>query len=305
MDTLLNVRAFIAIAEAGSLSAAARRLNISTSVIFKRIGRLEDEVGAPLFVRTPRKAELTPLGERYLPRFRVLVQDFDQTLKGAKNHVSDLEGHLRLKSPTTIAIGYFGRFFREFQERHPSVSIELVLVDRSVSPVEEGFDLALGALPTSYPAVVDIPLCPHQSMLCASPAYLERAGYPEHPRDLAQHDCLSILPSGNEWLFESDQGELKVSVRPSFVVNDGFVLLDAVLHDAGIAVIASYLVKDSIGSGKLVQLLPDFPVKPLWLKALVPAAKLERPLIKALVEDLCAFTQPTAPWDRTPLMRPE
>ena len=76
-----------------------------------------------------------------------------------------------------------------FQMAHPKISIELVMLDRSVNPTEEGFDLAIGALPTSYPGVIDEPLCPYPRVICASPAYLERCGAPDHPRDLVQHDC--------------------------------------------------------------------------------------------------------------------
>lgn len=298
MDTLLNIRAFLAIAEIGSLSAAARKLNVAPSVISKRIGRLEDEMGSALFVRTPRKAEITPFGDRYLPRFRALVQEFDDTLAGARRYCQNLEGHLRVKCPTTIAIAYFGRFFCEFRQRHANVSIDLVLVDRSVNPAEEGFDLALGAMPAAYPGVVDIPLCLHPMMLCAAPSYLDRRGFPAHPRDLAQHDCLGALSFGKSWIFESDQGDLTVHVRSSFGVSDGHVLHEAACSGAGITLLSEYLGRDSIRAGRLLQLLPAFPAKALWLKALVPCSKLELPLIRALIGELKQFTQPIAPWDR-------
>lgn len=298
MDTLLNIRAFIAIAEGGSLSAAARKLNVAPSVISKRIGRLEDEMGSLLFVRTTRKAEITALGKRYLQRFRLLVQELDETLAGARRCTYDLEGHLRIKCPTTIAIAYFGRFFREFQARHANVSVEMVLVDRSVNPLEEGFDLALGAMPTSYPDVVDIPLCIHENVLCAAPSYLERRGYPQHPRDLAQHDCLVVLTSA-VWVFESNQGDVIVPVRSSFSVNDGQVLHEAACHGAGITVIAEYVARESLKAGRLVSLLPGYPAKALWLKALVPSSKVNQPLIHALIEELKDFTQPLPPWNRT------
>jgi DNA-binding transcriptional LysR family regulator len=302
MDTLLNIRAFLAIADAGSLSSAARRLNVAPSVISKRIARLEDEMGSQLFVRTTRRTQITPVGERFLPEFRRLVKALDETLEGARRSAHQLQGSVRVKCPTTIAIAHFGRFFREFQARHSNVSVELVLIDRSVNPLEEGFDIALGAIPTSYPGVVDVPLCPHGNVLCASPDYLDRRGWPAHPSELADHDCLVIIASGVNWTFQGAQGELIVPVTSRFAVNDGQVLHEAACHGAGVAIIGEYVARESIRSGRLVHLLPEFPVKALWLKALVPVKKMDEPLIRELLQALKDFTQPLPPWDRPPFV---
>jgi DNA-binding transcriptional LysR family regulator len=110
-----------------------------------------------------------------------------------------LEERLRIKCPTTLTIMHFGDLLTRFQAAHPGVKMELVLIDRSVNPVEEAFDLAIGALPTSYANVVDIPLCPMPRTIVASPGYLERAGTPRHPRDrlTASENDPILLPLGD------------------------------------------------------------------------------------------------------------
>jgi DNA-binding transcriptional LysR family regulator len=298
MDTLLNMRAVLAVSETGSLSGAARKLNVATSVISKRLGRLEDELGAPLFVRTPRRANVTAFAERQLPRIRALVHEIDGMVSNARRGRQSLDGHLRIKCPTTVANGFFGRFFWDFLERHDNVTIDLVMVDRSVNPIDEGFDLALGAMPASYSDVTDFPLCEYPLILCASPAYLARHGTPDHPGDLMQHRCLASLSIGNDWVFRSECGDLSVQVPSRFSVNDVTVLKNAACSGGGIVLISEFVARSAIKSGALVPLLPRYPARGLWLKALVPTARLNDPLNRALMEDLIGFTQPIAPWDR-------
>ncbi|BAK67421.1 putative LysR family transcriptional regulator [Sphingobium sp. SYK-6] len=298
MDTLLNMRAFLAVVECGSLAGAARKFNIAPSVVTKRIGRLEDELGAVLFIRTPRKAELTSFGERQLPRIRALVRQTDEVISGARRSRQALDGHLRIKCPTTVASSYFGRFFADFVQSHAGVSIDLVLVDRSVNPIEEGFDLAIGAMAASYAGVIDVPLCEHPMVICAAPSYLAREGHPKHPRELVEHDCLGSQSIGGTWVFESESGDLAVNVTSRFAVNTAMVLRDAALRGAGIAMLSEFVSRDAVRAGRLVRLMPEFPAKSLWLKALVPNVKMSQPLVQALVEDIVAFTQPVAPWDR-------
>lgn len=298
MDTLLNMRAVLAVKDTGSLSAAARKLNVATSVVSKRLGRLEDELGAPLFVRTPRHAKTTAFAERQIPRMRSLVQEIDGMVSNARRSQQALDGHLRIKCPTTMTSSYFGRFFWDFVERHENVTVDLVLVDRSINPIEEGFDLALGAMPASYADVTDIPLCEYPLLLCASPKYLSRHGSPVHPGDLMQHHCLGSLSIGDQWVFKTDCGDLSVSIQSRFSVNDVTVLKNAACGGGGIALLSEFVARGEIQTGTLIPLLSSFPAKSLWLKALVPSGRLDDPLVRVLLDDLLAFTQPIAPWDR-------
>ena len=298
MDTLLNIKAFLTTARAGSFSAAARQLGVAPSVITKRISRLEDQMDAKLFVRSTRQLLLTDVGERYLPRYQAIVGEVEEALSGASELASSVEGHLRIKAPTTVTINYLGAILSDFQVAHPGVSLDVILVDRSVNPVEEGYDVAIGALPVSYANVIDEPLCPYPRVLCAAPDYLERHGTPQHPRDLPDHDCLTFHATGSTWSFESPRGQINVDVRARFSANDTQVLHDIACRGRGIAVVAAYIARPSLKAKRLVPILPEFPVTELWLKALVPQNKSRKPAMQALISHLKQELQPVPPWDR-------
>lgn len=291
MDTLLNIKAFLATVREGSFSGAARRLGVAPSVIVKRINRLEDQMHTRLFVRSTRRLTLTDTGERSETRFRTIVAEVEDALESGRSVSRGVEGHLRIKCPTTLTIMYVGDVLAEFQLAHPNVSIEVALIDRSVNPVEEGFDMAIGALPASYSNVLDEPLCAYPRVVCAAPSYIAQRGEPVHPRDLIEHDCLTFLATGTTWSFQSPRGVIDVEVRSRFNVNDSQVLHAAARKGLGVATIAKYIARDSIASGELKPLLTDYPVPELWLKALVPHNRSQKPAVQSLLRWLKTSAQ--------------
>lgn len=298
MDTLANLKAFVATADAGSFSGAARELGIVPSVVSKRIDQLEWRVKAPLFIRTTRKLTLTDVGDRYLRTVREVVRQVDDALAGMARSSGALEGHIRIKVPTTLGVLYLSGILNEFLRSQPMISMDIVLADRSVNPIEEGFDIAIGARPEHYGRVQDRPLCLLKRHLCAAPAYLEARGTPRHPGDLIDHDCLVFTTSGTRWEFESEQRLMGIDVRPKLYTNDGMALREAVLAGSGIAMLGDYLVADSLQSGELVEVLADFDVPGIWLKALVPADRVELPRVRMLLDWLEQHLKPLTPWDR-------
>lgn len=298
MDTIDNMRTFIAVVRAGSFSAAARNLDTVPSVVSKKINRLEDQIGAPLFIRTTRKLQLTETGERVHPRFLAIVAEVSDTFADTRDAASPMDGTLRIKCPTTLCVLHFGRVITEFQAAHPQTRIDLVLMDRSVNPVEEGFDIALGAITSSYPNVEVIPLCPYPRRMVASPGYLATAGELSHPRHLLHHDCLTFHPTGSNWVFEGSQGPVSVEIHSRFSVNDSMVLVDSALADRGIAIVAEYLARPHIESGALIELLPDYAVPDLWISAWFPTMRAQDRLVTAMCDWLKQAVQPFAPWDR-------
>lgn len=298
MDTLDNLRTFLTVVRSGSFSAAARSMDTVPSVVTKRINQLEHQLKVTLFVRSTRKLELTDAGERYYPRLQSIVSDMDNALKDLASSKSTLQERLRIKCPTTLTIQYFGQVLTSFQKAHPGVRMELVLMDRSVNPIEEGFDIAIGALPASYADVMDIPLCPMPRVVVAAPSYLEKAGSPEHPRDLIHHDCLTFLATGTSWFFAGASGTINVDVKPLVSVNDSLVLMSAVENGLGISIVARHIARPSLQSGRVIQLLEDFPIPDLWVKALVPQNRRASPAVQEALRWLKDATQPLAPWDR-------
>lgn len=300
MSSLLDIKAFLATARAGSFSAAAREMGVAPSMITKRVGRLEDQLKTRLFLRSTRALTLTSEAERLRPRLLLLIAQLEDVLAGEKPTAQGLAGHLRIKAPTTLGTLFAGRTVARFQAENPAITTELMLIDRSVNPLEEGFDLALGALPQSYASVVETPLCPYPRVLIATPDYLDRHGTPATPGDLTRHRCIVYVAAGHVWQFESASGPLSVVVNSVMTVNDSRLLHFAAKRHVGIAIAPEFLVQEELKRGDLIPLMPDFPISPLWFKAMVPSNKMRRPEVAALLDALKAdFATP--PWEREPV----
>jgi DNA-binding transcriptional LysR family regulator len=299
MDAFQNLRAFLAVAETRSFTAAARRSGLATSVLTKRIDQLERAVKTRLFIRTTRTVTLTESGRRWIERVRSLVADFDDTMRQVSDAEHDLEGPIRVKAPTTLTVLYIADILTRFQTLNPKLSMEIVLADRAVNPVDEGFDVAIAAFDATFSDVVDIPLCPLRPMLCASPDYVARRGAPAHPRDLIAHDTLNFAPTGSIWSFNGPQGPTTVEIHPRVSANDGQVLLRAALAGNGIALLSEYLTAPRLAAGELVPVLQSYQPPERWVKMLIPEARMQVARISALAEFLKAAFSPSPPWTAT------
>lgn len=296
MDMVANLRAFLAVARYGSFSAAARQLNLVPSVAAKRVTQLEHTVGARLFERSTRKVALTEAGEKFQVRARSLITELDDTLTGLKRSADRLEGRILMMVPTTLHMLVLSDALSRFLREHEHITLELALVNRSVNPAEEGFDLAItGHAANSYEGVLDVPLHPNEQVLCASPDYLARRGTPVRPHDLADHDGLFFKPAGTAWRFESEQGQLAVDVRPRLIADDTLTLRAAALAGNGVAMMPRYVALESLQSGRLVALLPDFPLPPAWFRAHVTQHRARLARIQRLLEWLKSALENSLP----------
>lgn len=228
---------------------------------------------------------------------QAVLLDFDDLMAGTSQPGAGPEGHLRIKAPTTFGGRYLAPVLASLQRRFPRVTIDVVLVDRSVNPVEEAFDVALGAIPGSYPGVADIPICRYPRALMAAPSYLRRRGTPDHPRDLAVHDCLTFMPTGNVWSFESPHGTINVTVNPRFSANDTHVLLGAAMAGNGITLVSPILARDALEAGRLVTVLDAYRVPEFWLKALVPEGRLRSSAVTMFLRSLRQGLAATGVWE--------
>lgn len=284
MDDIQNFRAFIKTAETGSFSAAAREIGIAASVITKRVTQLEHRLRGQLFERTTRRVTLTALGERTLPLALKLVGEFDRSLSRLRDPHPFLEGHLRIKTPTTMSHLILGELFAEFQMLHAGISMDVFLIDRPVDPIEEGLDIAFGGASASFGNVIDIPFMPLEYVVCAAPAFIEEHGAPAHPRDLTRMRCLNFFPTGTVWHFHTPEGEISVNTSPVISSNDLTVILSAAVRGNGIAKLPRYVASQAIKRGDIVELLPGTSLEDIWIKALIPEGRLDYPPVEALIE---------------------
>lgn len=285
MDMVANLRAFLAVARYGSFSESARQLNVVPSVAAKRVSQLEHAVGTRLFERSTRKVALTEAGEKFQVSARSLIADLDDTLAGLKRSNDRLEGRILIMVPTTLNIVVLSDALSGFLREHEHITMELALVNRSINPAEEGFDLAIsGHAASSYEGVLDVPLYPFTQVLCASPQYLERRGTPLHPHDLEDHDGLFFKPLGTAWRFDGEQGQLSVDVRARLVANDNITLRAAALAGNGIAMLPRYVSGEAIRAGQLVELLGAYPMPKSWFRAHVTQHRAKLARISKLLE---------------------
>lgn len=297
MDTLVNLQTFLQVVRNGSFAETARRTGLAVSVVKKRVDQLEHRVGAALLERSTRRLALSELGARHLARLQQAAQEMDDALAGVGQTTARVEGHLRIKVPTTLNQFHLGAMLVAFQAEHPALSLEVIAIDRPVNARLEGFDLAVGVTPESHGGVLEFGLCAIQRRVVASPAYLQARGRPQHPRDLLRHDVLSFQPTGDTWTFQGPQGPIVLKLEPRLSSNDGQQLLRAAVAGHGVASLSTYLVQAELKARRLLPVLPRFAVPEFWIHLQVPEARAHLASVQALVQFLQRRFQPVPPWE--------
>lgn len=294
MDTLANLKMFVAVAKYGGFSDAAKQLDVVPSVVAKRIAQLESEMGTRLFHRSTRRVAITEAGLQLRSRAPGLLAEFEDVVRSVQRDDKKLEGHIRLMAPTTLTTVHLGRTLSAFMAQHERITMEIALVDLSSNPEEQSFDLAISGRTASYEGVVDVPLCSTHPILVAAPGYLHKHNATlNHPRELIGHRCLVFSSSGSRWNFQSSQGVLSVEVPPHLMADDNITLLQAAKLGIGIAVLPRYVAAEAICSGDLLPVLANYSLQDTWFRAYVPKRRLQIARVKALVDwishDLTAF----------------
>ncbi len=293
MLPLNELAVFVAVVEAGSLSAAARRLELSKAAVSDQIRRLEERLGVRLLNRTTRRLSLTEAGRGCLDHARAMVTAAEAASAAATELHREPRGLLRVAAPTTFAPRHLVPHLPAFLAAHPLLHLELSLSARAVDLLEEGFDLAIriGRLPDS--ALTARPLASARLLFCAAPSYLERRGQPVAPAALPEHDLLGFTPLGRRgaWHLQGPgRASRTLDFEPLFASDDGEALLAATLAGLGIAALPDWMVAAEIGLGRLQRVLPDWngptmPITALHAAGRRPAAKI-RTFLDFLVERL-------------------
>jgi len=275
MDRLEAMSIVLAVAEAGSLSAAARRLNTPVATASRKISELETHLRAKLFDRTARKLALTVAGSSYVAASRRILADLMEAERAASGEYSAPTGELIISAPVNLGRLHLIPILAEFLSVYPKIDIRLILIDRIVSLPEDHVDVALrvGVLPDSR--LIALRVGSVRRVTCASPAYLAARGTPSTPDDLDRHDCIIYegILAPDAWRFVRDKMEIAVSVRPRLIVSNVEAACDAARAGIGIARVFSHHVAASIEAGTLVTVLDDFETKPLPVSLLYAAGR--------------------------------
>ncbi len=287
MDTLGSMRVFSTVTDLGSFTAAAERLDMAPSAVTKHVVALEARLGVLLLNRTTRRISLTEAGTAYLDRCNALLADLDGLESSVGELVQKPIGTLRLTAPVPFGISHLGPFIAAYRERYPDVNLDLVLNDRMIDLVEEGFDLAIRIARLPDSTLVARQLAVTRMVLCAAPRYLTRRGVPRKPEDLVQHDCLSYTywGTGDEWRFTQKSGQIRaIRIKPVIRVNNGDVARTLALAGQGIMLQPDFLVGKDIETGRLTRLLPGFHAGELGIFAVYPHRKYLSVKVRSFVD---------------------
>lgn len=302
MERLDDLALFLRVLDQGSISAAARSLDLSPAVASQRLVRLEKEMGVRLVHRTTRRLHPTPEGLALAEQGRGLLEDLDALVGSLRQSGEQVSGTLTVTTSATFGRLHLSPLLMEFMDMHPKVRVNVDLNDRVVDLVTAGFDLAIrvGALADS--TLVARRLAPNQRVLVASPHYLVRRGTPQVPADLAQHDCLVLTGAQgrqDRWTLGDGQGgETTIQVQGRLESNFGELLRDAAVAGSGIALHSTWHVADDLKAGRLQVVLPDYPLAATGIWAVMPQRRLVPPRVRAFVDFLAGKLGDIPSWDR-------
>jgi DNA-binding transcriptional LysR family regulator len=282
LDQLSAMATFVRVVEAGSLSAAARSLPSSLTSVSRQVSALEEQFGTQLLARTTRRLALTDDGRVLYDRAKSILGELKEVELALSSGRRQPSGRLRISAPTLIGRLLIAPLLAEFLRRHPSVSVDLLLLDRTVDMIEEDIHLSLrvGHLPDSQ--LVARKLADVQMIVCAAPAYLKRFGIPQSPVDLGHHACLifSDTPGVGEWRFKQNaKAECKIRIAGRLWINSLDALISAAKDGAGI-------VRAELAAGRLRRILRDHEPAPAPVHLLLPSSRLASPKVRVFADYL-------------------
>jgi DNA-binding transcriptional LysR family regulator len=272
MSQFEEMRTFVRIVEAGSISKAAEQLGIAKSGVSRRLTDLEGRLGVRLINRTTRRSSLTEAGRSYYAGAVKLMADVAELDASTADAEASLKGRLRLAVPLSFGLAHLAPAIDEFLREHPGLELDVDFSDRQVDLVERGVDLAIRIAQLEDSNLQARRLCPIRLLLCASPAYLEAHGRPQRPVDIEDHRLLRYAASGGSAirLPDGEGGEVLVQAVAPIVANNGDFLRDMAVAGQGITLIPSFIAWQALAVGDLVAIMPGHAPRPLNAWAVYP-----------------------------------
>lgn len=272
MDRFTSLTAFVRVVDDGGFSAAARRLNMSTTMVSNHVQALEDRLGVRLLNRTTRKVSLTEIGKTYYDRCVQILADLEQAddIAGAQQSVP--RGTLRIHAATHM-VPFIAPVVAKLLSTYPDVRVELHMGEANIDLIEDGYDVALRMTSPPDSSLIVRSLATWRHVLCCSHGYIEAHGRVQQLAELAEHNCGRHLnyPYGDEWRFLDRKGTAaSVRISGNLVTNSGEALRKMALEGAGICLMAGFLVHDDLEAGSLVRLLPEYRPVEMSMNAVYP-----------------------------------
>lgn len=283
-----GVSEFVSVAEMGSFTQAAHKLDVSVAQVSRLISQLEQRLSTKLLYRTTRKVSLTAEGEIYYQHCRQVLNGLKEAERALGNLKDTPQGSIKLTAPVMYGETFIQPIIHDFMLKHPAIDVVSDLTNQQMDLIEGGYDLAirLGKLKDS--SLMAKPISQRHYRVCASPEYLIHHGTPHSLTEIGQHNCL--MGQHSYWRFEDNKKERTIKVTGNLSCNSGYGLVDAALKGIGIVQLPNYYVDQYLQSGQLVEVLTQYKIKPETIWAIYPnnrhlSAKI-RQLIEFLIERL-------------------
>jgi len=289
MDRLSEMEAFVCVVDQGGFTDAARKLGMSKSAVSKHVSALEARLGARLLNRTTRRVNPTEIGLAYYDRVMTVLSNASEADEMVTAMQTAPRGSLRVSVPVTFGTSQISGLMGQFLKEYPDVSVNMVLDDRFVELVAEGYDMAIRIGKLEDSSLRARKLTESNVYMVASPDYLRKCGAPKRIEDLSGHTLLhySNLSTGNFWRLKTRTGEERqVRVGGRLTANNGASLMRAAEDGLGIALLPAFILGTAAEEGRLRKILPDLEIGPLGIYAVYPPGQYMQPKLRALIDFL-------------------
>ena len=291
MDRLTEMEAFATVVDQGGFTDVAKKMGISKSAVSKHVSSLEARLGARLLNRTTRRVSPTEIGLAYYDRARRVLNDAGEADALVTSMQVAPSGLLRISVATDFGVNLLSPVLGDFLQEYPDITVNMVLNNRYVELISEGFDMAIRVGELEDSSLRARKLTETSQRMIASPSYFQRHGRPMRIDDLTDHKLLhySSQSNGNVWKITAPSGERR-QVRSNgwLTVNDGQSLLHACIAGLGIAYLPSFLYADAMRQGLVEDALPDLPTETQGIYAIYPPGRFTQPKVRAFIDFLAA-----------------
>jgi DNA-binding transcriptional LysR family regulator len=283
--SIISLRCFVAVVETHSFSSAARQLRLAPSSVTKHVKMLEAALGSALVHRTTRLVSVTDAGESFYERCVAILNEIDNAAALIASE-RQLSGHLRIVAPPSFAASILGPNLHLFLQDHPAMSVDVIVTSATPNLIRDRIDVAIALENDPKSKLAHMLLTPCSRVLCASPAYIAAHGEPKSPEDLQSHACIASRFSdlAEDWVLRRGGNWDAINIHSRLLSDNGELLRQVCLRAAGIGNFYRFHVQEDLRSGRLVQVLRDFEVKPKNVYAVLPHRQMMRPQAKAFVE---------------------
>lgn len=292
-----HIKLFTRVASLGNISQAGKELNLSPAVSSAHINKLEEDLGVRLVHRTTRKVSLTEEGEAFLPHAQSILEDIDAARAAVGSGDLDPKGKLRVTAPASFGRMHILPLLEEFLNTYPKLDIDMHLSDSQVNLVEGGFDVAIRNAEMNDSSLIARKLASDKRVLCASAKYIDKNGMPKIPEDLQNHECVNLMGL-ESWSLSTPNGLTVVKTRNRLRTDNGEAARDGAVQGLGITLCSTWCCYQELRSGKLIQVLQDYPVASntaIW--AVYPSTRLLAPKVRVFIDFLVKKYSGVPYWD--------